>query len=397
MSAVYDNPPGLIRPGFFTRFAAWWGPRPFAQAILSGLVLALLLAFAASISAQMTRVGITPGFGFLGRAANFEIGEGMIAYKAGDFYSRAILVGLLNTIKVAALGCIFATVIGVLFGVASLSGNLLLAWLVRCYVEIVRNTPLLLQLFFWIALAKSFPPPRQALSAFGSVFLSNRGVYIPGVLVDGVNAGFWVLAAAFLVLAGLAAWRWRRQGALTFLRLLGLAILLVPGVFVALAVTGASLSLETPQLAGFNIRSGYNLTPEFTALLVGLTVKFSAAIAEIVRAGILSVKQGQWEAARALGLRDGHIVRKVVLPQALRIITPLTTSSYLDLTKDSSLAVAIGYPDLVNIINTTANTTGQSFEALAILVGLYLVLNLSVSAAMNAYNKRVALRGGRPA
>lgn len=158
-----------------------------------------------------------------------------------------------------------------------------------------------------------------------------------------------------------------------------------------------TLHFEAPALAGFNIRGGYSLTPEFAALLTGLVVKFSASIAEIVRAGILSVKQGQWEAGRALGLTNGQIMRLIVLPQALRVITPLTTSNYLDLTKDSSLAVAIGYPDLVNIVNTTANTTGQAFEALTILVLVYLVLNIGVSILMNSYNQRVALRGGKPA
>jgi general L-amino acid transport system permease protein len=161
-------------------------------------------------------------------------------------------------------------------------------------------------------------------------------------------------------------------------------------------LSGITLQYEVPALGGFNIRGGYSLSPEFAALLVGLTVKFSAAIAEIVRAGIESVDRGQWEAARALGLHNGHIMRNVVLPQALRVITPLMTSSYLDLTKDSSLAVAIGYPDLVNVINTTSNTTGQALEALAILVGVYLTLNLSVSALMNRYNRRVALRGLGP-
>jgi general L-amino acid transport system permease protein len=162
-------------------------------------------------------------------------------------------------------------------------------------------------------------------------------------------------------------------------------------------LTGASASFQVPALSGFNIRGGWSLSPEFAALLTGLTVKFSASIAEIVRAGIESVKQGQWEAARALGLHDGQIMRLIVLPQALRVITPLTTSNYLDLTKDSSLAVAIGYPDLVSVVNTTANTTGQAFEALIVLIAAYLTLNLILSAIMNHYNARVALRGGGPA
>lgn len=384
---------GLPRPSFFARLARWWGPRPIAQVLLLLAVIAMFWWFGANTVATMDKAGINPGFAFLNRSANFEIGETMIPYSSSDTYARAILVGLLNTIKVALLGCVLATILGVALGIARLSGNMLLSGLVRWYVEIIRNTPLLLQLFFWSALTHAFPPPRQALSLFGSVFLANRGIFVPGLIADNLGAAGWTALGvlALLTVAGLVWLRhnrrlsWRSGGA-TVILWLALSAL-------ALVLSGATIRLDVPALGGFNIRGGYSLTPEFAALLIGLVVKFAAAIAEIVRAGIQSVDRGQWEAARALGLHNGQIMRLVVLPQALRVITPLVTSSFLDLTKDSSLAVAIGYPDLVNVINTTANTTGQALEALAILIAVYLSLNLSVSALMNQYNRRVAMRG----
>lgn len=375
----------------------WWGPRPFTQIAVIVAVAALFYVFGRNTAATMSRIGVTPGFGFLERSANFEIGESLIAFRAGDIYARAILAGLLNTASVAVLGCVLATVLGVALGVARLSGNLLLSGIVRWYVEVVRNTPLLLQLFFWISLVQALPPPRRALSLFDAFYLTNRGVFVPGPAFHNLS-GAAVLAAGAVLLAWAAfLWAARRQGRLTPRSFLAASVVAAAGAGLALPLTGATASFEVPALSGFNIRGGYSLTPEFAALLTGLTVKFSASIAEIVRAGIQSVRRGQWEAARAMGLHDGQIMRLVVLPQALRVITPLTTSNYLDLVKDSSLAVAIGYPDLVSIVNTTANTTGQAFEALLILIVIYLALNLAVSALMNLYNRRVALRGGQPA
>ncbi len=397
MTVTHDSAPGLRRPGAFAAFAGWWGARPLTQVAVILAVVALFWLLGHSVGASMARVGISPGFDFLGRSANFEIGEQAIPFRAGDTYARAMLVGLINTLKVALIGCVLATVLGVALGVAGLSGNLLLAGLVRWYVEIVRNTPLLLQLFFWISLAQSFPSPRRALSAFDAFFLTNRGVFVPGLVVEGASAATWAgIAVVLLVWAGSVGLLARRSalGPRRF-GLATLAAVLMAALLFKL--TGTTASFQAPALSGFNIRGGWSLSPEFAALLTGLTVKFSASIAEIVRAGIESVKQGQWEAARALGLHDGQIMRLIVLPQALRVITPLTTSNYLDLTKDSSLAVAIGYPDLVSVVNTTANTTGQAFEALIILIAAYLTLNLILSALMNLYNNRVALRGGGPA
>lgn len=385
--------PGPRRPGTFRRITMWWGARPFTQFAVIALLVVMAALLAANVMSSMSRIGIAPGFDFLWRSANFEIGESSIPFRAGDPYLRAILVGLINTLKVSLLGCLFATILGVAVGVAGLSGNLLLATLVRWYVEIIRNTPLLLQLFFWISLAKAFPAPRQATALFGSVYLTNRGVYVPSATIEGLATGGPVflacIALAYIAILIILS-RTRKLNA----RTAGIGALVLLGASAALFhLLGARLLFDMPALSGFNIRGGHNLTPEFAALLTGLVVKFSAAIAEIVRAGIQSVNRGQWEAARALGLHGGQIMRLIVLPQALRVITPLTTSSYLDLTKDSSLAVAIGYPDLVSIVNTTANTTGQSLEALMILIGTYLAINLFVSALMNQYNKRVALKG----
>ncbi|TKV70681.1 ABC transporter permease subunit [Rhizobium sp. AU243] len=385
--------PGPRRPGIHRRLLMWWGHRPIAQLAIIASFIALLVYLGINVTTTMARIGVSPGFDFLWRSANFEIGESPITFAAGDPYLRAMLAGLLNTLKVSLIGCVLATVVGVTVGVAGLSGNLLLASLVRWYVELIRNTPLLLQLFFWISLAKTFPAPRQASALLGSVYLTNRGVYLPAVSAESLPVAGPVLVIFIIFALGLTLVLLSRLKQLNGRTVAIATVAILAAATTAFVASGAKLTFETPALAGFNLRGGYNLTPEFAALLTGLIVKFSAAIAEIVRAGIQSVNRGQWEAARALGLHNGQIMRLIVLPQALRVITPLATSSYLDLTKDSSLAVAIGYPDLVSIVNTTANTTGQSLEALMILIGTYLGINLVVSALMNQYNKRVALKG----
>ncbi|NPD16976.1 ABC transporter permease subunit [Xinfangfangia sp. D13-10-4-6] len=360
---------------------SWWDPRPFTQLFVIALILAALWLLGQNILAALARAGISPGFAFLGRAANFQIGEAVIPFSAGDTYLRAIGVGLINTLRVALAGCVLAALLGTALGVLGLMGNPLLTRLVRIYVEVIRNTPLLLQLFFWIALARNLPGPKQA-PHLGGVWLSNRGIFVPAPVAE----NGWALPLALTALVFLAAFALRRFGGLRYVW---------TGAFVASAgiLWASGISLDIPSLQGFNIRGGLSLSPEFAALLLALVVKFSAAIAEIVRAGILSVPEGQREAARAMGLSEWHIMRLVVLPQALRVIVPLTTSVFLDLAKDSSLAVAIGYPDLVSILNTTANTTGQAIEAVLIMAGSFVILNLSVAFLMNRYNARVALRG----
>ena len=337
---------------------------------------------------------IATGFDFLGREAGFAIGESSLAYTPADTYARALSVGLLNTLRVAVIGIVFATLLGTLIGIARLSGNWLIAKLASIYVEVMRNIPLLLQLFFWYALiAETLPGPRQALSPIAGVFLSNRGFKIPTVEGDGLTwlaAGFFIAVVIVLVLAN---WSRRRQAQTgqIFPVFKTAALLLIACPLVAWWLSGSALALEIPALKGFNFQGGLTLSPEFAALLIGLVIYTAAFVAEVVRSGIESVGKGQWEAAGAIGLRRGLILRLVVLPQALRVIIPPMTSQYLNITKNSSLAVAIGYPDIVSVVNTTLNQTGQAIEGILIIMGAYLTVSLTISVIMNWYNARMAL------
>ncbi len=337
---------------------------------------------------------IATGFDFLGREAGFAIGESSLAYTPADTYARALSVGLLNTLRVAVIGIVFATLLGTLIGIARLSGNWLIAKLASIYVEVMRNIPLLLQLFFWYALiAETLPGPRQALSPIAGVFLSNRGFKIPTVEGDGLTwlaAGFFIAVVIVLVLAN---WSRRRQAQTgqIFPVFKTAALLLIACPLVAWWLSGSALALEIPALKGCNFQGGLTLSPEFAALLIGLVIYTAAFVAEVVRSGIESVGKGQWEAAGAIGLRRGLILRLIVLPQALRVIIPPMTSQYLNITKNSSLAVAIGYPDLVSVVNTTLNQTGQAIEGIMIIMGAYLTVSLAISVIMNWYNARMAL------
>ncbi|SCM76913.1 amino-acid transporter subunit; membrane component of ABC superfamily [uncultured Pleomorphomonas sp.] len=396
MNASAEKEPGRARPGISAFIRLWLGGWPLAQIALYLGTLLLFVWLGRNLVANMARLGLTPGFEFLEHAANYEIGESFIAYAAGDSYARAALAGLLNTIVVSALGCLVATVLGVALGIARLSVNPLVSRLVQAYVEVLRNTPLLLQLFAWNTVIHLLPVPRQALSPLPGVLLTNRGLFLPAVDAGGHGA----IVAAAIVAAIVATWlvlkRRRRLAGPAPRRVVVLAyaaaVLLPVGIA---AGFGVAFAPDIPTLGGFNIRGGVSMTPEFAALMLGLAVNASASIAETVRAGILAVPGGQWEAARALGLRPFAVLRLVVLPQALRIIIPVMTSSYLSLTKNSSLAVAIGFPDLVSILNTTANVTGQALEVIALMLGAYLTLSLATSAVMNVYNRRSVLRGER--
>ena len=338
---------------------------------------------------------IASGFGFLEREAGFEVSEGLIEYSAADTYGRALMVGFLNTIKVAVIGVILATILGTLVGVARLSSNWLVAKLASVYVEGLRNIPLLLQLFFWYALITiSLPGPRQALNPIDGVFLSNRGLMFP---VPDSHPVFPYMGIALIVaIIGVIVmdrWAVRRQ-ALTGQQFPVFSV--AAGMIIGLPLLvwllgGAPTALDLPALRGFNFRGGLTLSPEFAALLFGLTLYTASFIAEIVRGGILAVPHGQSEASEALGLKRSWTLRLVVLPQALRIIIPPTTSQYLNLTKNSSLAIAIGYPDLVAVGNTTINQTGQAIEAISIFMAVYLILSLLISVFMNWYNKKIAL------
>jgi general L-amino acid transport system permease protein len=337
---------------------------------------------------------IATGFGFLGREAGLPIGESLVEYQPTDTYLRALTVGVLNTLKVAVVGIILATILGTLVGIARLSNNWLLSKIAGLYVEVIRDLPLLLQLLFWYTILQGLPGPRQALNPVEGVFLSNRGMKLP--FIEWTEAHWWTLLA---MIAGIgmtvmyARVMRRRQYADGQPRRVwpaGLALIL--GFPLAVwAALGAPFTPDMPALRGFNFRGGITVTPEFFALLLGLVTYTAGFIAEIVRAGIQAVNQGQWEAAQALGLRRGDILRKIVLPQALRVIVPPMTSQYLNLTKNSSLAVAIGYQDIVSIANTTLNQTGQAIEGIAIIMLVYLTISLSISLFMNWYNARIAL------
>jgi general L-amino acid transport system permease protein len=344
---------------------------------------------------NIARQNIATGFGFLEKEAAFGIGESLIAYSPADTYGRALLVGLTNTLYVAALGIVLATVLGTLMGLARLSSNWLVAKLAQIYVETFRNIPLLLQLFFWWGLLnKMAPGPRQAWEVLPDVFVSNRGVAYP---VPAANSAYYYVLAAFCigiaVAIGFHRWAKQRQMATGRQAPVGwVALALIVGLPVLVFLGfGAPLKLDVPALKGFNFSGGHTMSPEFTALLLGLVIYSGTFIAEIVRAGILAVSWGQSEAAMALGLKSGQRMRLVVLPQALRVIVPPLTSQYLGITKNSSLAVAIGYPDLVSIANTTMNQTGQAVEAIIIIMSVYLIISLTISLAMNVYNRAVAL------
>jgi general L-amino acid transport system permease protein len=386
---------GALKP---TRPPPWHDPavRGVVMQILFVAALAALAGFLIhNTVVNLRERGIAGGFGFLGDEAKFGIGESLIAYSPADAYSRAFLVGLTNTLYVSAIGIVLATIVGTVVGLARLSRNWLVAKLAQIYVESFRNIPLALQLLFWWGmLRQAAPAPRQAWEPLPDVFVSNRGIDFPVPLEDPAHP--WMLEG--LVIGCIVAWAissWARaRQARTGQQFpsgwvgLGLILGLPSAVFLA---AGMPLQLDVPALHGFNFTGGIVFSPEFAALLIGLVIYTGSFIAEIVRAGILAVNWGQSEAASALGLTAWQRMRLVVLPQALRVIVPPMTSEYLSLTKNSSLAVIIGYPDLVSIANTTINQTGHAVEGIAMIMAVYLVISLVISLAMNLYNRAVAL------
>jgi general L-amino acid transport system permease protein len=366
------------------------------QILVIGLVGAGAWYLISNALANLARQSISTGLGFLDHPASFDIAQHLISYSAASTYLRAYEVGLLNTLLVAVLGIILATVIGTTVGILRLSSNWLVSRLAATYVEVTRNIPLLLQLFFWYdVITVTLPGPRQALSPLPGVFLSNRGFMLP-VPLDGPVWG--AIAVAFLagvaLSIGIRIWARRRQDATGQQFPIGWAatvvILALP--ILTWLLNGAPTAMEVPELRGFGFQGGITMSPELVTILLGLAVYTSAFIAEIVRAGILAVSSGQSEAAIALGLRRGQILRLVILPQAFRVMVPQLTSEFLSLTKNSSLAVAVGYPDLVSISNTVINQTGQAIEGITIIMAVYLTLSLLISAFMNWFNGRVALR-----
>jgi general L-amino acid transport system permease protein len=373
-----------------------WG----GLALQAALVVTIAgLAYAAFVNAadNLAKANIASGFRFWDNTAGFDISQALIDYSPStSTFGRAFWVGLLNTLLVASLGIVLATALGFAIGIARLSRNWLVARLAGGYVELIRNIPLLLQLLFWYnAVLKALPELRNSLALPGAAYLNNRGLFLPRPEFGG---NFRYVVTAFVIgIAGTLAvrmWERRRQERTgtpprTLRWTVGLVVLLPLLVFFA---AGAPLSFSYPEMGRFNIRGGTEILPEFAALLVALTIYTAAFIAEVVRAGILAVPHGQTEAAQALGLRGGSTLRLVVVPQAMRVIVPPLTSQYLNLTKNSSLAVAIGYPDLVQVFaGSVLNITGQAVEVIAITMAVYLFISLVTSLLMNLYGRAVSI------
>lgn len=370
------------------------------RSIVYQVLLAVGLAYVgwtlfSNVIENLDRQGIATGWDFLWTSSGFDIGESVIEYDAGDSYGRALFVGFLNTVRVAFLGIIFATILGVFMGVARVSKNWLLSNIASWFVEIGRNVPVVLHVIFWGTIIHLLPQPRDAMVPFEGAFIMNRGIVMPFPVYNDVypwvGLGLIVGIIGVVLLNKWAQAKRERTGHYIHTLWPGLGILIGCPLIVWLAF-GAPLVWDVPALKGFNFKGGLQLSPEFVALLVGITVYTASFIAEIVRSGIQSVPGGQVEAAGAVGLRQGFIMRYVVIPQALRVIVPPTASQYLSLTKNSSLGVLIGYPDLVNIGNTTLNQTGQAVEAITIMMLVYLGISIVISLFMNFYNRIVAIK-----
>ena len=383
-------------PGVSSRVPLWRLPA-FRAIVFQVLLVLGILAFGhyllSNTLQNMEQRGITTGFGFLSNEAGFGILQSLIPYDETYSYGRTFLVGLLNTLLVAVLGIFFATFLGFFIGIARLSPNWLVARLATAYIEIFRNVPLLLQIMFWyFAVLRPLPLPRQSLSLGDSVFLNNRGLFLPKPVAE---EGFWLVGLAFglalLLVFGIARWARRRQNATgrQFPTASSGLVLLVGIPVLAYWLSGSPLHWDYPVLGRFNLSGGLEVIPEVAALTLALSIYTAAFIAEAVRSGIVAVSHGQTEAAYALGLRPRVTLKLVVIPQAMRVIIPQLTSQYLNLTKNSSLATAIGYPDLVNVFaGTTLNQTGQAVEVIAMTMAVYLSISLIISMFMNWYNKR---------
>lgn len=342
---------------------------------------------------------ITSGFGFLNNTAGFDVNQALISYSGSDSYSRVLLVGILNTLLVSVIGIVLSTILGFLVALGRLSPNVLLSRVSGAYVELIRNLPLLFQILFWyLAVLSALPGPRQSISLFSTFFLNNRGFIVPRPIEEpGLTPFLIALGAAIVVSLGLRYYA-RRE---LFVRGHAMRIwpyvlgLLVGLPLVAMLVFGVPVAFEVPVLKGFNFAGGSRIIPELVALTVALTMYTASFIAEVVRGGILSVHKGQMEAGLSLGLSRGTVLRLIVVPQALRVILPPLTNQYLNLTKNSSLAVAIGYPDLVSVFaGTTMSQTGQAIEIIAITMGVYLAISLITSAMMSFYSWRLGKRLG---
>ena len=368
------------------------------QAITVVVVVVFLAILWHNLTTNMQQLGIQLGFDFLNSQASFDIGESFISYSPADSFGRAMLVGLINTLWVTAIGIVLSTIVGLVVGFARLSSNWLVQQLAKVYVEAIRNTPLLLQLFFiyFVGFA-NFPKLDGKTQASGPIYFTNRGLAVPWLAAT-PGTGIWLILLAIGILVAALLWRWR-----THLRLeqgvFGRQELWASGAIATLSAILAFIFTKTgpfsaniPEVIQGKLEGGLQLTPEFATLTIGLTLFSASFIAEIVRGGIQAVPKGQWEAARALGLKPPIITQRVILPQALRVIVPPLTSQYLNLAKNSSLAIAIGYPDIYFVSNTTFNQTGRAVEVMLILATSYLTISLIVSLLMNLYNRTIQIK-----
>jgi general L-amino acid transport system permease protein len=390
-----QNPAQASQP----RGSVWTDPqlRAWLFQILAVItVVAIGWYLFANTQHNLAQRGIVSGFSFLNNSAGFGIAQHLIDYNESNSYGRVFFIGLLNTLLVSVIGIVLATILGFLLGVARLSPNWMINKLATVYIETFRNIPPLLQIFFWyFAVMLSLPSPRQSMALGETFFLNNRGLYLPA---PGPSEAFIPFLLALLLTAVgivlLVRWgraRFEATGQSFPLLLSSLALLVViPGLTIVLA--GNPLVWSLPVMGGFNFRGGWVLIPELMALTLALTIYTAAFIAENVRSGIQAVSHGQTEAARSLGLKPGITLRKVIIPQAMRVIIPPLTSQYLNLAKNSSLAAGIGYPDMVSLFaGTVLNQTGQAIEVIAITMSVYLAISISISLLMNWYNKRIAL------
>ena len=368
----------------------------FFQALVLGGVISLGYFLVSNTLVNLERQGIASGFGFLKGTAGFSILMTLIDYSEEDSYFWAFIVSLLNTLLVAGIGIFFATILGFFIGVCRLSSNWLVSRIAAVYIETIRNIPLLLQIFFWyFGVLRGLPSPGNSINLFDSYFLNIRGLYSPSpVFEEGFSLILWALIVAFIIIYLISKWSRKRQDETgeqfpVFFASLGLIISLP---FIASIITGFPLSWEYPELEGFNFTGGFVIIPELVALSLALSLYTASFIAEIVRGGIMAINRGQTEASYALGLQTRLTLRLVIIPQALRVIIPPLTNQYLNLTKNSSLAAAIAYPDLVLVFaGTVLMQTGQAVEIIAITMGVYLAISLIISAFMNWYNKKMAL------
>jgi general L-amino acid transport system permease protein len=390
----------ILTPPRRARFALPHGPLAWRAFLIQALVLVAIAAFliwvGRNVIANIARLNINTGFSFLSRPAGFEIAQKLIGYSDSASYFDVFVIALLNTVVLTAVAIVFATLLGFIIGIARLSSNQLVASVAAGYVEIIRNIPLLLQLFYWyFAVLRPLPGPRQSLNFFDIAFLNKRGLFLPEPIFE---PGFGTLALTVLTMIGLGlvlVWmnarrRARTGSGLHSVRLIAL-FLLIPPVIVAW-LTGFPLSWDVPVLAGFNFSGGMTVIPEFVAMAIALSLYGAAYIAEIVRSGIRAVPAGQIDAARAIGLRPGPINRLIVIPQALRVILPPLGTQYIVLLKNSSLAAAIAYPDLMLVFaGTVLNQTGQPLEVMLVTMASYVLIGLAIGAIINLLNRRVQL------